>query len=131
MKSYHLTILVIGVGLAAGILYLVRRDHIYIRQGFFWIAMAVLSLGLAIWPGFMDTVGVLLGIAYPPALILLIAIVILMVKALLGDIELTQVRRDLRRLNQRIALVEAERAAEPPRDNATSLEKEKARRSGP
>jgi hypothetical protein len=131
LKSYHLTILVIGVGLAAGILHLVRRDHIYIRQGFFWIAMAALSLGLAIWPGLMDTVGVLLGIAYPPALILLIAIVILMVKALLGDIELTQVRRDLRRLNQRIALVESERQAGQPKDNATSLEKEKARRSGP
>ena len=30
MKDYHLTVLVIGFGLAAGILYLVRRDHIYI-----------------------------------------------------------------------------------------------------
>ena len=131
MKSYHLTILVIGVGLAAGILHLVRRDHIYIRQGFFWIAMAALSLGLAIWPGFMDTVGLWLGIAYPPALILLVAIVVLMVKALLGDIELTQVRRDLRRLNQRIALVEADRRAEQPKDTAAIVEKEKARRSGP
>jgi len=119
LKSYHLTILVIGVGLAAGILYLVRRDHIYIRQGFFWIAMAALSLGLAIWPGLMDTVGSFLGIAYPPALILLVAIVILMVKGLLGDIELTQVRRDLRRLNQRIALVEAERGAEHGREGTT------------
>jgi hypothetical protein len=120
LKSYHLTVLIIGVGLAAGILYLVRRDHIYIRQGFFWIAMAAFSLGLAIWPGLMDTVGVFLGIAYPPALILLVAIVILMVKGLFGDIELTQVRRDLRRLNQRIALVEAERGAEQPRESATA-----------
>jgi hypothetical protein len=131
LKSYHLTILVIGVGLAAGILYLVRRDHIYIRQGFFWIAMALLSLGLAIWPGFMDAVGVWLGVAYPPALILLVAIVVLMVKALLGDIELTQVRRDLRRLNQRIALVESDRRAEQAREVSAGPDREKARRAGP
>ena len=112
MKDYHLTILVIGIGLAAGILYLVRRDHIYIRQGFFWILIAALSLTLAIWPGMVDVVGTLLGIAYPPALFLLLAIVVLVVKALLGDIELTRVRRDLRRLNQRIALLEPDRPGE-------------------
>jgi hypothetical protein len=114
MKNYHLTVLVIGVGLAVGILYLVRRDHIYIRQGFFWIVIAALSLGLAVWPGSIDTMGRLLGIAYPPALLLLVAIVVLTVKALLGDIALTKVRRDLRRLNQRMALLEAEHPAKPP-----------------
>jgi len=113
MKNYHLTVLVIGIGLAAGILYLVRRDHIYIRQGFFWIGIAAFSLGLAIWPGLIDEIGIVLGIAYPPALLLLVAIVVLVVKALLGDIEVTKVRRDLRRLNQRIALLEADRP--PPR----------------
>ena len=108
MKNYHLTILVIGVGLAAGILMLVRRDHIYIRQGLFWILVAGMSLGLAIWPDLIDRLGGMLGIAYPPALLLLVAIVVLTVKALLGDIALTKVRRDLRRLNQRMALLEAE-----------------------
>ena len=37
MRDYHLTVLVIGFGLAYGILHLVRRDHLYIRQGVFWI----------------------------------------------------------------------------------------------
>ena len=108
MKNYHLTVLVIGIGLAVGILYLVRRDHIYIRQGFFWIAVAAISLGLAIWPGLIDRAGQMLGVAYSPALLLLGAIVVLVLKALLGDIALTKVRRDLRRLNQRIALLEAQ-----------------------
>ena len=106
MKSYHLTVLIVGIGLAIGILYLVRRDHIYIRQGFFWIAIAAASLALAIWPGLIDTAGELLGVAYSPALLLLAAVVVLVVKALLGDIELTKVRRDVRRLNQRMALLE-------------------------
>ncbi len=108
MKDYHLTVLVIGFGLAYGILYLVRRDHLYIRQGLFWIAMALLSLALAIWPYLIDTLGGALGIAYPPTLLFLVAIVVLVVKALLGDIAMTKLRRDLRRLNQRIALLETE-----------------------
>jgi hypothetical protein len=106
MRDYHLTVLVIGFGLAYGILHLVRRDHLYIRQGVFWIVIAFLSLALAIWPSFIDLLGGALGIAYPPTLLFLVAIVVLVVKALMNDIALTQIRRDLRRLNQRIALLE-------------------------
>ena len=106
MKDYYLTVLVIGFGLAGAILYLVRRDHIYIRQGVFWILVALMSSIFGIWPSLIDVVGGALGGAYPPTLLLLVAIVVLVVKALYSDIALTKVRRDLRRLNQRIALLE-------------------------
>ena len=106
MKDYYLTVLVMGFGLAGVILYLVRRDHIYIRQGVFWILVALMSSIFGIWPSLIDVVGGALGVAYPPTLLLLVAIVVLVVKALYSDIALTKVRRDLRRLNQRIALLE-------------------------
>ena len=108
MKDYHYTVLVIGFALAFGILHLVRRDHIYIRQGLFWIVTAMVSLLFAMWPYLIDELGRLLGIAYPPTLFLLVAIIVLVLKALFADIALTKVRRDVRRLNQRIALMEAE-----------------------
>jgi hypothetical protein len=111
MKSYQITVLVMAIGLAVGILYLVRRDHIYIRQGVFWIVVAVLSLVLAAWPSLIDRIGDALGVAYPPTLLLLTAILVLMLKGLLGDIGLTKLRRDMRRLNQRIALLEGETRA--------------------
>ena len=107
MKSYHLTVIVMGLVLAIGILYLVRRDHLYIRQGLFWILIAAASLLFGLWHYANDTLGSALGIANPPALLFIVAIVVLVFKALFGDIELTRVRRDLRRLNQRIALLEA------------------------
>lgn len=106
MKQYYLTVLVVAFGLAVTILYLVRRDHIYIRQGFFWILVAAVTMLFGILPGTIDVLGALLGVAYPPTLLFLAAIVVLLMKALLGDIALTKVRRDLRRLNQRIALLE-------------------------
>ena len=108
MKDYHLTVLVIGFGLAYAILYLVRRDHLYIRQGLFWILVAAFSLGFAIWPTLIDTLGGALGIAYPPTLLFLVAIVVLVVKSLLADIISTRLKRDIRRLNQRLAMLEAE-----------------------
>jgi hypothetical protein len=140
MKEYHLTVLVIGIGLAAGILYLVRRDHIYIRQGMFWIVIALTTLAFAFWPTLIDVVGGALGIAYPPTLLLLTAIVVLVLKALFADIALTKVNRDLRRLNQRMALLEAEhpseaRAAVPPiqaaNEHPVDIAPEKTRRTGP
>ena len=106
MKSYQITVLVMAIGLAVGILYLVRRDHIYIRQGLFWILVALLSLGLGTWPRAIDLIGETLGVAYPPTLLLLVAILVLMIKGLLADIGQTKLRRDVRRLNQRIALLE-------------------------
>ena len=139
MKDYHLTVLVIGIGLAGGILYLVRRDHIYIRQGMFWIMVALVTLAFAFWPTPIDVVGGTLGIAYPPTLLLLAAIVVLVLKALYADIALTKVNRDLRRLNQRMALLEAEhpadeRSAVPPPVQAANehpVDLGKARRTGP
>jgi len=116
MRSYHLTVVVLGLVLAIGILSLVRRDHLYIRQGLFWILVAVASLLLGFWPYMIDSLGSLFGVAYPPTLLFLVAIVVLVFKALLGDIELTRVRRDMRRLNQRIALIEAGHRADDSLD---------------
>jgi hypothetical protein len=109
MKIYQLVVLLMGVGLAGGILYLVRRDHLYIREGVFWIAIALASLAFGSWPYLIDSLGAALEVAYPPTLLLLAAIIVLIMKALLGDIAMTKLRRDVRRLNQRIALMESEK----------------------
>ena len=130
MKSYHLTVIVLGLVLAVGILYLVRRDHLYIRQGLFWILIAAVSLLFGLWPYLIDTLGTVLGIAYPPALLFLVAIVVLIFKALFGDIELTRVRRDLRRLNQRIALLEAGHLAADELDSPPTNPVTQAMRQG-
>lgn len=107
MKEYHLVATVLGIGLALTILTLIRRDHIHLRQGLFWTAVAIASLVFGIWPGLIDFLGHAVGVAYSPALLFLAAIVVLVLRALFTDIALTQLRRDVRRLNQRIALSES------------------------
>lgn len=90
------------------ILYLLRRDYLYLRDALFWLFTSAVSIAFAIAPSLVDAIGVTAGVAYPPALVLALVCVVLTIKALLSDIALTQLRRDVRRLNQRIALVDAE-----------------------
>lgn len=108
MDALNFTTTVLGIGLAAVILILVRRDHLHLRHGLFWIVVAALAALLGSWPALIDRLAVVAGISYPPALLLLVAVIVLLIKVLQSDIEITRIERQLRRLNQRLALYEAE-----------------------
>ena len=108
MVSLQLTTALMGIGLAALILLLVRRDHLYLMHGLFWVLVAALAAVLGAWPGLIDRLASVAGISYPPALLLLLASVVLFIKALHSDMVNTRIERDVRRLNQRLALLEAD-----------------------
>ncbi|MBV7458598.1 MULTISPECIES: DUF2304 domain-containing protein [unclassified Acidovorax] len=111
MAPLQITTTLLGIGLAAVILLLVRRDHLYLLHGLFWILVAGAAAVLGVWPGLIDRLAVVVGISYPPALLLLVAVVIVLIKTLHTDIVNTRVERDVRRLNQRLAILEADNAA--------------------
>lgn len=96
-----------GLALAAVILLLLRRDHLYVTHALFWVAVAVAAIVLGLWPGLIDRLAGYVGIFYAPALLLLAGLVVLFVKALHADMLNTRLERDVRRLNQRIAMLEA------------------------
>lgn len=108
MVSLHLTTALLGIGLAVLILYLIRRDHLYLMHGLFWVAVAGAAAVLGAWPRLTDWLGRLLDISYPPALLLLLACMVLFIKALHSDMVNTRIERDVRRLNQRLAMLEAD-----------------------
>ena len=108
MLSLQVTTALMGIGLAGLILFLVRRDHLYLMHGLFWASIAFAAAMLGAWPGLIDRLAGLLGISYSPALLLLLASIVLVVKALHTDMVNTRMERDVRRLNQRLALLQAE-----------------------
>ena len=63
---------------------------------------------LGVWPGMINRLAVALGISYPPAMLLLLACMVLLIKALHADMVNTRIERDVRRLNQRLAMLEAD-----------------------
>ena len=99
------------MGLSAAILFLLRRDHLHPIYGLFWLIIAGLAAVLGLWPGSANYIARLAGIAYSPALLLLGAVIVLLVKSLHGDIVNTRMERQIRRLNQRVAIFELERSA--------------------
>lgn len=113
MASLQLTTTLLGVGLSVVILILLRRDYLQLTHGLFWIAVAAAAAVFGLWPGLIDSIARWAGIGYSPALLLLVAIIVLTVKALHTDIVNTRIERQVRRLNQRLALYELERDATP------------------
>ncbi|TWO72114.1 DUF2304 domain-containing protein [Caenimonas sedimenti] len=115
MASLQLTTTLLGVGLSAAIVVLLRRDHLHPLYGVFWLSVAGVAALLGLWPGSIDFIARTAGIAYSPALLLLLAVIVLLIKSLHGDIVNTRIERQVRRLNQRVALFELEhnRAAGP------------------
>jgi hypothetical protein len=109
MTSLQITTALLGIGLAAIILFLVRRDHMYVMHGMFWIVVAFAAALLGLWPRLVDRLASLAGISYPPALLLLGVSIVLFIKALHTDMVNTRIERSLRLLNQRLAIFELER----------------------
>lgn len=95
---------ILGLTLAVVILVLIRRDHLYIRQALWWIAVAVAALAVGLYPVGLDQIGRALGILYPPMLAAMIAIMAMLIKILLQDIAITRQERQIRRLAQELAM---------------------------
>lgn len=100
--------LMIGLSLAGTILYLVRRDHLHGPYALGWLALAAIILLVAAFPRAVDTVGRFVGIYYPPILVCLLAIAALLIKSLIGDLERSRQERALRRMSQKLAILERE-----------------------
>lgn len=114
MQSLHITTTLLGLGLAVAIMWLLRRDHLHVMHGLFWLLVAALAALLGVWPGLIDKLAVVAGISYPPALLFLAAAMVLLIKALHADILNTRMEREVRRLNQRLALLELDHSNPPP-----------------
>lgn len=99
---------IIGVATAITIIFLMRRDHLHVRYGLWWMAAAVAFALLGFFPLAFDQMAKYLGVAYPPVLALTLALVILVLKILVMDIERSKNAVKLSRLIQRIALLEAD-----------------------
>ena len=123
MPSLQVTPALLGIGLAFVIIHQIRKHQLYVMYGLFWVLVAAAAAVLGAWPGLIDKLAVLVGISYPPALLLLLASIVLLVKSLHSDMVNTRIERDVRRLNQRLALLEADLDLPAhPRPDQDSLE---------
>lgn len=63
---------------------------------------------LGLFPRLIDEAAGWVGVAYPPSLLFIVAILVLLIKVLLEDVEGSHDRRRLLRLAQKVAMLEEE-----------------------
>ncbi len=106
--SYQLTSAFLGLSIAGMIILLIRRDHLHTYHAGWWLLLAFLVALLGIFPKIIDTLAIYLNINYPPTLLFAGGMGILLVKVLTMDIQQSQQERKIRRMAQRMALLEDE-----------------------
>jgi hypothetical protein len=106
MISYQLVTSILGLGIASTIIILIRRDHLHTHHAGWWLLVAFSVAGLGFIPSLVDQFAEYLNINYPPTLILTAGLGLLLLKVLTIDIAQSRQERTIRRLIQRIALLE-------------------------
>jgi len=98
----------IGLIAAVTIVILIRRDHLHVRYGLWWMIVAIGLVFLGIYPRAFDRLAELLGVAYGPVLALTLGLTIIIIKILTMDIARSRTESRIVRLVQRIAMLESE-----------------------
>ncbi|KAA9133367.1 DUF2304 domain-containing protein [Marinihelvus fidelis] len=98
----------IGLAAAISIILLIRRDHLHVRFGIWWITVAAVFVVLGFYPGAVDRLASFLGIASGPVLALTIGLTVFVIKILTIDIASSRNETRIVRLVQRVAMLESE-----------------------
>ena len=107
LLSYQWTTAIIGILIAVVILFLIRRDVLHVKRSLWWIGVAALIVIMGVFPYQTAQFGALLGVNYPPILILTVGMGFILIKILSMDLERSRQERMLRRLIQKIAILES------------------------
>lgn len=107
LLSYQWSTAILGLMIALVILFLIRRDILHVKRSLWWIGIAALIVIMGVFPFQIAQLGVVLGVNYPPILILTVGMGFILIKILSMDLERSRQERMLRRLTQKIAMLES------------------------
>jgi hypothetical protein len=99
---------VLGIGAVVFILVLLRRRKLRSKYALLWIGLALVLGVLGLFPGLLTFVSEAVGIFYPPALFLLVAVGFLFGVVIQFSWELSRLEERSRTLAEEIALLRAE-----------------------
>jgi hypothetical protein len=91
------------------VLRMVRRRQLSAKYALLWMLAALPLLVLAVFPGLLTWVSEKVGVFYPPALFLLLAVAFLFVIVVQFSYELSRLSERTRTLAEELALLRAER----------------------
>jgi len=108
MLTGQITSAILGVALTGAILFLVRRDHLHGPYAIWWFGVAAATFVLGVFPGLVVWLGHATGIFYAPILPIIIGLSLVLIRLLKLDIDRSKQERRIRRLTQKLAILEQE-----------------------
>lgn len=108
MTFFNIVTIIIAFCAGSAILWLVRRQSLGVYHTLMWIVAVVSLVLFGVFPSIVDWMGALFGIKYPPILLIVVTLCIVLVKLLTMDIERTGHEVRIRILTQKMAAYEAE-----------------------
>lgn len=119
-QRIQIVAIVAAFALAVLILELVRRRRLNERYALLWLFSALIILVLAVWEGLLAGIASLMGIAYPPNALFLIAVGFILLLLLSMSTALSRLQGQVRILAQRLAILEARFGEVQERSGAAS-----------
>jgi hypothetical protein len=87
------------------ILILVKKNLMHPSYSIFWVFISILILILGLFPEINIKIASFLGVKYSPILPVVTAIMVIFIKTLKQDIELTKKEKQIKRLTQELAII--------------------------
>lgn len=84
---------------------LIRRRKLREEYALFWFVAGVALIGLSFWRSVLDDMARIVGVAYPPSVLLLAVIVVGFLLAMHYSISLSQLKEQSKKMAQEIALL--------------------------
>jgi hypothetical protein len=115
-----------AAGLIVVLLELVRRRRLLERYALLWLFSALVLLGLAVWRGLLEDLASVLGVAYPPNALFLIAFGFVLALLLHFSLAVSRLSDQSKVLAQRLALLEERlgRVSSHPPESESAAERE-------
>ena len=100
--------IIVSLGLLGVVLELVRRRRLMERYSLLWLVCAVVLLGLSIWRDGLEKFANLVGVAYAPSAIFIVALGFVLLLLLHFSLVISRLADQSKVLAQRLGLVQNE-----------------------
>jgi hypothetical protein len=111
----------VSAGLLVAVVELVRRRALTEEYSFIWIICASALLGLSLWRNVLELAASALGVHYPPAVLLLVLTLFVVIVSLYFSVVVSRQRKQIERLVEEMALLDEEvRRLKPETDKSQS-----------
>ena len=105
----NLPFIIVAVIIICYIISSIRREKLSVGVSFAWVLFCIAMLVLAIFPYSLDWLSGLLGISYPPALLLTICVAALFVMSFIQDKKIDDLERKLTNVTEELNIMKVKK----------------------